>query len=43
MDDLADDNERLNIMEPLLRLKRFRLEQGMNLGPLDQQARAPEI
>ena len=35
-----DDNERLCAMEPRLRLRRFRLEQGSNLGPLDQQASA---
>ena len=32
----ADDNERLCAMEPCLRLRRFHLEQGLNLGPLEQ-------
>ena len=32
----ADDNERLCAMEPHLRLRRFRLERGSNLRPLDQ-------
>ena len=32
----ADDNERVCAMEPRKRLKRFRLEQGSNPGPLDQ-------
>ena len=31
----ADDNERLCAMEPGLRLRIFRLEQGSNSGPLD--------
>ena len=31
----ADDNERLCAMEPRLRLRRFRLERGSNLGPVD--------
>ena len=35
-EQLADDNERLCAMEPHLRLRRFRLERGSNLRPLDQ-------
>ena len=38
-----DDNERLCAMEPHLRLRRFCLEQGLNLCQLDQQARAEPI
>ena len=34
----ADDNIRLCAMEPCLQLRRFRLEQGSNSGPLDQLA-----
>ena len=34
------DNVRLRAMEPRLRLRRFRIEHGSNLGPLDQQASA---
>ena len=33
---LVDDNERLCAMEPCLQLRRFHLEWGSNLGPLDQ-------
>ena len=36
----SDDNEGLCAMEPRLRLGRFRLERGSNLGPLDQYASA---
>ena len=32
----VDANERLSAMEPHLRLRRFRLERGLNSGPLDQ-------
>ena len=32
----TDDNERLCAMEPRLQFRKFRLEQGSNLGPLDQ-------
>ena len=32
----VDANERLCAMKPRLRLRRFRLEQGPNSGPLDQ-------
>ena len=32
----VDDNERLCAMEPRLQLRRFRLKQGLNSGPLDQ-------
>ena len=31
----ANDDERLSAMEPHLRLRRFRLERGLNPGPLD--------
>ena len=34
----VDDNKRPCAMEPCLRLRRFRLEQGSNLGRLDQYA-----
>ena len=32
----VDDNERLCAMEPLLRLRRFCLEQDSSSGPLDR-------
>ena len=32
----ANDNDRLRAAEPILRLRRFRLERGSNSGPLDQ-------
>ena len=32
----ADNNKRLCVMEPRLRLRRFRLERGLNSRPLDQ-------
>ena len=35
-EDNIEVNERLYAMEPHLRLRRFRLEQGSNLGQLDQ-------
>ena len=36
----ADDSEWLCAMEPRLWLRRFRLERGLNSGPLYQQAGA---
>ena len=33
---VTDDNERLCAMKPRLRVRRFRLEQGSDSGPLDQ-------
>ena len=32
----TDDNERLCAMEPRLQFRKFCLERGSNLGPLDQ-------
>ena len=34
----TDGKERLCAMEPRLRLRRYRLERGSSLGPLDQLA-----
>ena len=35
-DNGPDDNERLCAVEPRLRLRRIRLEWGLDSGPLDQ-------